>query len=511
MKLYRPYGMYLHGPKVIFANGQYHLFYDLIKHFRKRSTSVKGYGHAVSDDLITWRQLPTALKAGPPGAWDDKLADPGVCEKDGKFYLLYTGRSTRDSGKVHPRYCVDRLGLAVSDDLMTWKKHPSNPVLEADPEYYEADYRDSPDYGRVAWRDPGLYYDRKSGWMYAFICARVNWGPGTQRGCVGLARSRDMVKWECLPPVYHPKKGLCVEIPLVIKVGEKSVMTMRVGGGVPYIGGEAYEIAICSDDLLSWDPKAKVTYLVEQPWRYTGYRKVPNYCSFALVRKGKSYADFVHLSQERVRSGSFPKGLGSGRVSLPKKLLVEPDDTVKIKIREEFLPDASCRVDKEDIDLARGWTWMDDTLVSGDGILLVGKTGDIAVSVDVEQEATASAGMVIGLNREFTRGMWYTLEQGAKLLNVTDIERGEILKAGGWNPCNELKPQEGPNQLCLVLCDLHTEIYFNHRYIGSTIFRKFYSLNAPRYLGLTAKGEAHFSNLRIKELPWEHTYIKGRR
>lgn len=501
MKLYRPYGMYLHGPKVIFANGQYHLFHEEARHFRKRSMSVKGCGHAVSDDLITWRQLPTALKAGPPGAWDDVLVGGhGVCEKDGKFYMLYTGRTNDVPGRT----LVDRLGLAVSDDLMTWKKHPSNPVSEADPEYYEADYRDSPDYGRVAWRDPGLYYDRESGWMYAFICARVNWGPGTQRGCVGLARSRDMVKWECLPPVYHPKKGLCVEIPLVIKVGEKFVMTMRVNHITYNI-----EFAICSDDLLSWDPKAKVTYLVEQPWRYTGYEgnrftKCPNYCSSALVRNGKSFADFVHQSNERVRSTSFPKGFGSGRVSLPKKLLVEPDDTVKIKIREEFLPDASCRVDKEDIDLARGWTWMDDTLVSGEGILLVGKTGDIAVSVDVEQEATASAGMVIGLNRNFTRGMWYTLEEGAKFLKVTDMERGEALKA-------EVTPREGRNQLCLALCDLHTEIYFNHRYIGSTVFRKFYSLNAPRYLGLKVRGEAHFSNLRIKELPWEHTYIKGRR
>ena len=506
MKLYRPYGMYLHGPKVIFANGQYHLFHALCKHFPKRSMSVKGYGHAVSDDLITWRQLPTALKAGPPGAWDDKFADPGVCEKDGKFYLLYTGRSTSDTGEGGVKYAVDRLGLAVSDDLITWNKHPSNPVLEADPEYYEADHRDSPDYNHVAWRDPGLYYDRKSGWMYAFICARVNWGPGTQRGCVGVARSRDMVKWECLPPVYHPKKGICIEIPRVTKVGEKFVMTMRVGGNVPHTDGKAHEIAICSDDLLSWDPKAKVTHLVEQPWRYTDYRKWYgiSYGSYALVRKGKSYADFVHQSNERVRSGTFPDGkkdLGSGRVALPKKLLIGPDDTVELKIREEFVPDASCRVDKEDIDLAEGWTWMDDTLVSGEGVLLVGKTWDIAVSVDVEQEATASAGIVIGLDRNFTRGMWYTLEEEGRFLKITDVETGEILKA-------ELKPQRGRNQLCLALCDLHTETYFNREFIASTVFRKFYSLNAPRYLGLTAKGKAGFSNLRMKESPWEHTYIK---
>ena len=323
MKLYKPHGWFIHDPRVILAKGQYHLFHIQGRHFRNRPKTEKSYDHAVSDDLITWHQLPIALKGGPPGSWDDKLATGGICEKDGKFYMLYTGRCSREA------YRADRLGLAISDDLMAWKKHPANPILPPDPAYYEADFDDSPDYGRISWRDPGLYYDEESGFVYAFITARVNFGPGAERGCVGLARSKDMVEWECLPPVYHPKESLCVEVPQVIKVGRKFVMVMRFSGEVPELG--SYSAAICSNDLISWDNRAVKSRLEERqewnfgdeklwgPWR-GGVDASP--CCFYAKGAGND-AYFVHMTFEPVVG---PRKIYSGRVSLPKKLLVDSDN-----------------------------------------------------------------------------------------------------------------------------------------------------------------------------------------
>ena len=43
---------------------------------------------------------------------------------------------------------------------------------------------------------------------------------------------------------------------------------------------------------------------------------------------------------------------------------------------------------------------------------------------------------------------------------------------------------------------------------GLDLCLKLYSLNAPRYLGLPTKGKVRFSNLRIKDFPWTHTYIR---
>ena len=45
--------------------------------------------------------------------------------------MLYTGVNRAEGG------LVQRIGLAASDDLVHWDKHPGNPVLEVDPEWYE--------------------------------------------------------------------------------------------------------------------------------------------------------------------------------------------------------------------------------------------------------------------------------------------------------------------------------------------------------------------------------------
>ena len=122
--------------------------------------------------------------------------------------------------------------------------------------------------------------------------------------------------------------------------------------------------------------------------------------------------------------------------------------------------------------------------------------------MDIECDGTASASIAVGLNRRFTRGMVYTLEAKANRFTVTEIETGDVFRQ------IELDVEDGQNRVSLVLCDLHTEMYFNDQFMGTTVFRELYSLNSPRYLGLAAKGNVRFSDLRIKDLPWDHTYIK---
>ena len=43
-------------------------------------------------------------------------------------------------------------------------------------------------------------------------------------------------------------------------------------------------------------------------------------------------------------------------------------------------------------------------------------SGDVSFSVDVEKENMASAGIVLGLNRDFTKGMSYNLKEKVKFL-----------------------------------------------------------------------------------------------
>jgi hypothetical protein len=83
--------------------------------------------------------------------------------------LLYTGTSCGDGG------LVQRIGLATSSDLVTWTKHPANPVLEADRRWYEL--IDDTTWHDQAWRDPWLFRNRDDGTFHALVTARANDGP----------------------------------------------------------------------------------------------------------------------------------------------------------------------------------------------------------------------------------------------------------------------------------------------------------------------------------------------
>ena len=168
-------------------------------------------GHAVSRDLRRWRVLPDALHPGPDGSWDDLATWTGsTIEWDGRWYMLYTGISRREEG------LIQRIGLAVSDDLITWVKYSGNPVLEADPRWY--DLLDLPRWRDQSWRDPWLVRHPDDGSFHCLITARSPLGASDSAGVIGHARSLDLVEWEVLPPVTQPGDFAQVEAPQLVPV-----------------------------------------------------------------------------------------------------------------------------------------------------------------------------------------------------------------------------------------------------------------------------------------------------
>jgi beta-fructofuranosidase len=191
----------------------YHLFYlqapsVLLPHQRHHHASI---GHAVSTDLRSWTALPDAIRPGASGAWDDLATWTGsVLEHDGRWHMLYTGISRADRG------LVQRIGLAISDDLITWSKHPGNPVMRADPRWYES--YDPSGWRDESWRDPWLFRDDEDGHLHALITARSRSGPADGRGVVAHARSLDLVDWEVLPPLTEPGEFAQVECPQLVEI-----------------------------------------------------------------------------------------------------------------------------------------------------------------------------------------------------------------------------------------------------------------------------------------------------
>lgn len=170
-------------------------------------------GHAVSRDVRTWEVLPDALAPSPDGsdAFDTYTTWTGsIIEHAGVWYLFYTGGRKSEDG------LVQRIGLATSTDLVQWEKHPENPLIVADPRWYER--LDLEVWHDQAWRDPWVFRHAAQNDFHAFITARVKHGPPDGRGVIAHARSNDLIRWEVLPPVTEPGAFGHLEVPQLVRL-----------------------------------------------------------------------------------------------------------------------------------------------------------------------------------------------------------------------------------------------------------------------------------------------------
>jgi fructan beta-fructosidase len=139
------------GP--IFLNGQYHLFFQL-NPFGDEWGHMS-WGHAVSPDLIHWKQLPTALAEEKGVAIfsgstvEDRDNTSGLCGDAGQktpgcLVAIYTGAS---EDKQTQNIAFSRDGGA------TWTKYAANPVI---------------DLGLKDFRDPKVFWHAPSqSWVMA--------------------------------------------------------------------------------------------------------------------------------------------------------------------------------------------------------------------------------------------------------------------------------------------------------------------------------------------------------
>jgi len=165
---------------------------------RHRNTNV---GHAISRDLVNWETLPDALSPSESPAFDSWTTWTGSCVKgpDGKWWMFYTGTSRETDG------LVQTIGAAVSDDLMTWEKVAGNPLVTADPLFYEK--IDDPSWHDEAWRDPWVFQMEGDERWHMLVTARANRGDPAERGVLGHAVSDDLKNWTVLQPLSEPGQG----------------------------------------------------------------------------------------------------------------------------------------------------------------------------------------------------------------------------------------------------------------------------------------------------------------
>ncbi|MFT3832446.1 MAG: hypothetical protein QM711_03875 [Micropruina sp.] len=173
-------------------------------------------GHAVSTDLHRWELRDAPFGPGLPGQFDETATWTGSVIRDsaGMWWMFYTGARFLSSEPDQAN--IETIGAAVSTDLDSWTKLDS-PLVSADPRWYERWGTGA--WKEESWRDPWVFPDPRGDGYRMLLTARANHGSVDARGVVGHARSRDLRRWEVLPPLSAPGAGFAhVEVPQLVDV-----------------------------------------------------------------------------------------------------------------------------------------------------------------------------------------------------------------------------------------------------------------------------------------------------
>lgn len=196
---YLPPANWMNDPNgAIFWKGQYHLFYQYNPNGPFHGTIH--WGHAVSDDLVHWTDLPVALAPTPGGPDRDGCWSGGAVDNNGVPIFIYYGKP-------------DGNCIAMShDDLLTWEKYPGNPVIPH-PQKGQAEWRP---YDPCAWKEGDTWYSLSGGRLEGIGDTAF------------LFQSPDLIHWQYLHPFYIgdqrvPRESDCA-VPDFFPLGNKHML-----------------------------------------------------------------------------------------------------------------------------------------------------------------------------------------------------------------------------------------------------------------------------------------------
>jgi len=137
---------------------------------------------------------------------------------DGVWRLFYSALSTsRGLGVLD-----QRIGVAESDDLFSWRRIGDGPLLAPDSRWYAT--LDGYPTASATWRDPFVFKDPAGDGWHMLITSRAAGAPRLHDGVLGHARSADMRTWELEAPLSSPAG-----------FGELEVSQVRIVDGRPLL------------------------------------------------------------------------------------------------------------------------------------------------------------------------------------------------------------------------------------------------------------------------------------
>lgn len=185
---------------VIYYRGQYHVFYQFYPY--EAQWGPMHWGHAVSNDLLTWQHLPIALS--PDMTYEDGCFSGGAIEVNHQLYLLYTSH-------YHQGYQKQEQSLAISSDGITFEKHIKNPIIKID---------DLPDFAsKIDFRDPNPVIIEGKKFLLVGSSTKDN------KGQIIIYKTEDYITYQYLNTIQvDPYFGEIAECPDLFELDGKHVL-----------------------------------------------------------------------------------------------------------------------------------------------------------------------------------------------------------------------------------------------------------------------------------------------
>ena len=183
-----------------YFNGKYHAFFQHNPHEPK--WDVMHWGHAISNDLIHWEELPIALY--PDKEYENAYGcfSGSALEIDNKLVIFYTAVG-KELGQTQ---C-----MATTFDCENFVKHADNPLIATHPQNNNGEYNQD-------FRDPKLI---KAFDKYFLVVA----GGKNGMGQIFLYSSINLTAWKFESIIFESDKfGVCLECPDLFFIDEKWVL-----------------------------------------------------------------------------------------------------------------------------------------------------------------------------------------------------------------------------------------------------------------------------------------------
>ena len=284
---------------LVFFRGEYHLFFQY-NPFGDQWGHMS-WGHAVSPDLLHWRELPVAIPERDGvmiftgSVVVDRKNTSGLCSTGSDCLVaIYTGDSNPSAGHLETQNIAYSL-----DNGRTWTRYEKNPVLDL----HLSDFRDP----SVSWNE------ETNRWIMAISLPKEHkvrfysspnlkeWGQLSDFGPAGNTSG----DWECPDLLTVPSDK-----------GKDSIWALKVGlnpGALQGGSGEQYFLG-------SFDGKAFTASTAPGAYGWTNYGK-DDYCaiSFNGLPKGQRPVLIGWMNNWQYAS-KLPTSPWRGQMSLPRRL-----------------------------------------------------------------------------------------------------------------------------------------------------------------------------------------------